>query len=74
MSDLLRERLGPTSEYVQSLIAIQAAYINTNHPAFVSGSAAAAQDAARQAHERRQAMLEPKRVRLSPFSRYSLIN
>lgn len=39
MSELLRERLGPTSEYAQSLIEIQAAYINTNHPAFISGSA-----------------------------------
>ena len=36
VSELLRERLGPTSEYTQSLIEIQAAYINTNHPAFVS--------------------------------------
>jgi len=44
-SDLLRERLSPTSEYAQSLIQIQAAYINTNHPAFVSGSAQAVQDA-----------------------------
>ncbi|MCO5584740.1 hypothetical protein L7F22_038672 [Adiantum nelumboides] len=39
VSELLRERLGPTSEYVSSLIAIQAAYINTNHPAFVQDSA-----------------------------------
>ncbi|KAM0752114.1 putative DNM1-dynamin-related GTPase [Meredithblackwellia eburnea MCA 4105] len=63
VSELLRERLGPTSEYVQSLIAIQAAYINTNHPAFVSGSAAAAQESARQTRERRQALLEgPKKV------------
>ncbi|KAG7443987.1 uncharacterized protein BT62DRAFT_934574 [Guyanagaster necrorhizus] len=38
VSELLRERLSPTSEYTQSLIAIQAAYINTNHPAFVSGT------------------------------------
>ncbi|KAJ6624865.1 dynamin protein dnm1 [Mycena sp. CBHHK59/15] len=45
VSELLRERLGPTSEYAQSLIAIQAAYINTNHPAFISGSAMAAQQA-----------------------------
>ncbi|KAJ7089740.1 Dynamin central region-domain-containing protein [Mycena belliarum] len=45
VSELLRERLGPTSEYAQSLIAIQAAYINTNHPAFISGSAVAAQQA-----------------------------
>lgn len=66
MSELLRERLGPTSEYVQSLIAIQAAYINTNHPAFVSGSAAAAQDAAREAQAKRQALLEgPRKVRVS---------
>ncbi|CAD6886090.1 unnamed protein product [Tilletia caries] len=36
VSELLRERLGPTSEYVQSLISIQAAYINTNHPSFQS--------------------------------------
>jgi len=42
VSELLRERLGPTSEYTQSLIAIQAAYINTNHPAFVASSVAAA--------------------------------
>uniref|UniRef100_A0A8H7XSY5 Dynamin protein dnm1 n=1 Tax=Psilocybe cubensis TaxID=181762 RepID=A0A8H7XSY5_PSICU len=43
VSELLRERLGPTSEYAQSLIEIQAAYINTNHPAFISGSATAAE-------------------------------
>ncbi|EPQ56201.1 hypothetical protein GLOTRDRAFT_115554 [Gloeophyllum trabeum ATCC 11539] len=46
VSDLLRERLGPTSEYTQSLIDIQAAYINTNHPAFVQGSAEAARNVA----------------------------
>lgn len=34
-----------TSHYAQSLIEIQAAYINTNHPAFTSGSAAPAQAA-----------------------------
>ncbi|KAI0285645.1 dynamin protein dnm1 [Russula brevipes] len=32
VSELLRERLGPTSSYAQSLIDIQVAYINTNHP------------------------------------------
>ncbi|CAE6452196.1 unnamed protein product [Rhizoctonia solani] len=37
ISELLRERLGPTSEYTQSLIDIQAAYINTNHPNFMRG-------------------------------------
>ncbi|GAA5855160.1 hypothetical protein JCM3766R1_005806, partial [Sporobolomyces carnicolor] len=53
VSELLRERLGPTSEYVQSLISIQAAYINTNHPDFVKGSAEAAQESARQAEAKR---------------------
>ncbi|KAK4046160.1 Dynamin- GTPase protein [Microbotryomycetes sp. JL201] len=58
VSELLRERLGPTSEYVQSLIAIQAAYINTNHPAFVQGSAAAAQEAQRDVHAKKQHAIE----------------
>ncbi|WRT65549.1 uncharacterized protein IL334_002494 [Kwoniella shivajii] len=44
VSELLRERLGPTCDYVSSLIAIQAAYINTNHPDFISGSAAIARE------------------------------
>lgn len=35
VNSLLRERLGPTVQYVESLIAIQRAYINTNHPDFV---------------------------------------
>ncbi|ORY25823.1 putative Dynamin protein dnm1 [Naematelia encephala] len=49
VSELLRERLGPTSDYVSSLISIQAAYINTNHPDFVAGSAAIARAGAPQA-------------------------
>ncbi|KIY64452.1 dynamin protein dnm1 [Cylindrobasidium torrendii FP15055 ss-10] len=48
VSDLLRERLSPTSEYTQSLISIQAAYINTNHPAFVSGQLNVQKPAAKQ--------------------------
>lgn len=40
ISDLLRERLGPTSSYVSSLILIERAYINTNHPNFVGAAAA----------------------------------
>lgn len=40
ISDLLRERLGPTSSYVSSLIDIQRAYINTNHPNFLGAAAA----------------------------------
>ncbi|KAI0258651.1 Dynamin central region-domain-containing protein [Gloeopeniophorella convolvens] len=38
VSELLRERLGPTSSYAQSLIDIQVAYINTNHPAFATAT------------------------------------
>ncbi|CAJ0756420.1 17295_t:CDS:2, partial [Entrophospora sp. SA101] len=33
-------RLTPTSAYVESLISIQRAYINTNHPDFIGGAAA----------------------------------
>ncbi|TKA67215.1 hypothetical protein B0A49_05790 [Cryomyces minteri] len=40
VSDLLRERLGPSSQYVESLISIQRAYINTNHPNFLGAAAA----------------------------------
>ncbi|CAA90821.1 mitochondrial dynamin family scission GTPase Dnm1 [Schizosaccharomyces pombe] len=35
VSDLLRENLTPTYSFVESLIAIQSAYINTNHPDFL---------------------------------------
>ncbi|ODV64288.1 dynamin-related GTPase DNM1 ASCRUDRAFT_6132 [Ascoidea rubescens DSM 1968] len=40
VSDLLRERLGPTASYVESLINIHRAYINTNHPNFIGAAAA----------------------------------
>jgi len=59
VSELLRERLGPTSDYAQSLIAIQAAYINTNHPDFVTGTSAAAKQA------------EPSRKRIDVQKRVS---
>ncbi|SGZ53401.1 CIC11C00000002071 [Sungouiella intermedia] len=42
VSDLLRERLGPTIKYVESLIEIQQAYINTNHPNFLGAAEAMA--------------------------------
>lgn len=58
VSELLRERLGPTSEYVQSLIQIQAAYINTNHPSFVHDSANIAREQ-REAQARKQVALLP---------------
>ena len=40
VSELLRERLGPTRSYVESLIDIHRAYINTNHPNFLSATEA----------------------------------
>ncbi|KAF2636383.1 hypothetical protein P280DRAFT_493200 [Massarina eburnea CBS 473.64] len=40
VSDLLREQLGPCAQYVASLIDIQRAYINTNHPNFLGAAAA----------------------------------
>ncbi|KAF2750854.1 dynamin-1 [Sporormia fimetaria CBS 119925] len=68
VSDLLREQLGPCSHYVGSLIDIQRAYINTNHPNFLGAAAAMssvindkqerdkklAQDAERKKRERRR--------------------
>ena len=63
VSELLRERLGPTTEYVQSLIAIQTAYINTNHPAFRSGTQEYARQKAAQAQNPRpKGMLEGRRM------------
>ena len=51
VSELLRERLGPCSYYVESLIAIQRAYINTNHPNFL-GATAAMSSVVNDKHER----------------------
>jgi len=64
VSDLLRERLGPSSTYVESLIAIQRAYINTNHPNFL-GAAAAMSSVMQDKHEREKkaAATEEKRKR-----------
>ncbi|QPG73517.1 hypothetical protein FOA43_000828 [Brettanomyces nanus] len=53
VSDLLRDRLGPTSRYIQSLIDINRSYINTNHPGFVGAANAMAsvvEDRQRQKH------------------------
>ena len=64
ISDLLRERLGPTSSYVESLISIQRAYINTNHPNFL-GAAAAMSSVVQQKQERERkvAAAEDRRKR-----------
>lgn len=64
VSDLLRERLGPSSSYVESLISIQRAYINTNHPNFL-GAAAAMSSVMQDKHEREKkaAAADDKRKR-----------
>jgi dynamin 1-like protein len=64
VSDLLRERLGPCSTYVESLISIQRAYINTNHPNFL-GAANAMSGVIndRQERDRKLALAEEKRKR-----------
>ena len=64
VSDLLRERLGPCSGYVESLISIQRAYINTNHPNFLGAAAAMSSIIQnRQDQERRAVLAEEKRKR-----------
>jgi dynamin 1-like protein len=40
VSNLLRERLTPTTNYVESLIDIQLAYVNTIHPDFIGAKGA----------------------------------
>lgn len=64
VSDLLRERLGPCSTYVESLISIQRAYINTNHPNFLGAAAAMSSIMQnRQDQERKAALAEDRRKR-----------
>src|ERR1700759_2483579 len=64
VSDLLRERLGPASSYVESLIAIQRAYINTNHPNFLGAAAAMSSVVnSKQEKERKALLAEERRKR-----------
>ncbi|KAI9653439.1 MAG: Dynamin- GTPase protein [Trizodia sp. TS-e1964] len=64
VSDLLRERLGPCSTYVESLIAIQRAYINTNHPNFLGAAAAMSSVIqSKQEKERKATHIEERRKR-----------
>ncbi|KAJ5689784.1 Dynamin-related protein dnm1 [Penicillium macrosclerotiorum] len=64
VSDLLRERLGPCAGYVESLISIQRAYINTNHPNFPGAAAAMSSIIQNRQEEERKAILaEEKRKR-----------
>ncbi|KAI9189518.1 Dynamin- GTPase protein [Blastocladiella emersonii ATCC 22665] len=54
VSDLLKEHLAPTRAFVQTLVAIQRAYINTSHPDFIGGAAAVAQLEKKYERERRK--------------------
>jgi dynamin 1-like protein len=64
VSDLLRERLGPASSYVESLISIQRAYINTNHPNFLGAAAAMSHVVSnKQERERRRLIQEEREKR-----------
>ncbi|GAP93485.1 putative dynamin central region [Rosellinia necatrix] len=64
VSDLLRERLGPASSYVESLISIQRAYINTNHPNFLGAAAAMSHVVgAKQERERKRLIQEEREKR-----------
>lgn len=63
VSDLLRERLGPASSYVESLISIQRAYINTNHPNFLGAAAAMGQVVTQRQEKERKRLIQEERER-----------
>ncbi|KAL2261852.1 hypothetical protein VTK26DRAFT_3172 [Humicola hyalothermophila] len=63
VSDLLRERLGPASGYVESLIAIQRAYINTNHPNFLGAAAAMSHVVSNKQERERKRLIQEERER-----------
>lgn len=63
VSDLLRERLGPASHYVESLIAIQRAYINTNHPNFLGAAAAMSHVVGNRQERERKRLIQEERER-----------
>jgi dynamin 1-like protein len=63
VSDLLRERLGPASNYVESLISIQRAYINTNHPNFLGAAAAMSNVVSAKQEKEKRRLLQEERER-----------
>ncbi|KAI0172348.1 Dynamin central region-domain-containing protein [Hypoxylon sp. FL1284] len=63
VSDLLRERLGPASHYVESLISIQRAYINTNHPNFLGAAAAMSHVVSNKQERERKRLIQEERDR-----------
>jgi dynamin 1-like protein len=40
-TELIRERIAPTTNFIENLITVQCAYVNTNHPDFVKEMGAA---------------------------------
>lgn len=58
VSELLHETLTPTLQFVMSLIDIEVAYINTNHPDFIGGTAAVKRVMERQQNEQAMARKE----------------
>jgi len=73
VSDLLRERLGPCSHYVESLISIQRAYINTNHPNFL-GAAAAMNSVINDKQEKEKAIAAAEEKRKKDEKRQKALN
>lgn len=73
VSDLLRERLGPCSHYVESLISIQRAYINTNHPNFL-GAAAAMNSVINDKQEKEKALAAAEEKRKKEEKRMKALN
>jgi dynamin 1-like protein len=63
VSDLLRERLGPASTYVESLISIQRAYINTNHPNFLGAAAAMSHVVGNKQERERKRLIQDEKER-----------
>jgi len=63
VSDLLRERLGPASTYVESLISIQRAYINTNHPNFLGAAGAMSNVVSNKQDRERKRLIQEERER-----------
>ncbi|POS78582.1 dynamin central region [Diaporthe helianthi] len=63
VSDLLRERLGPASGYVESLISIQRAYINTNHPNFLGAANAMSNVVGAKQERERKRLIQEERER-----------
>lgn len=74
VSDLLRERLGPASTYVESLISIQRAYINTNHPNFLGAAAAMSHVVSNKQEKEKKRLMQEERERRERRRRKGLGN